>query len=217
MGSLFDVYDALARSGLFDPDYYRARHPEAASSNLDPLVHYIEHGARQGLVPHPEFDPAYYLEQCARAGERPANPLLHYLTVGAKRGLERVRAAQHGTSVVDAERMLFVDAPNLKQAPAPIEVRAGLTIVGWTLARRGIASVGIAIDGVPLLAAHYGTPRADVAAAYPDWDGALNSGFAATIPRRSIAPGLHTVGVTATGHEIFTLSPKGWHRPPYGA
>jgi len=24
----------------------------------------------------------------------------------------------------------------------------------------------------------------------------------------------HTVGVTATGYEVFTLSPKGWHKPP---
>jgi methionyl aminopeptidase len=27
----------------------------------------------------------------------------------------------------------------------------------------------------------------------------------------------HTVAVTADGAEILTLSPKGWHRPPYGA
>ncbi len=27
----------------------------------------------------------------------------------------------------------------------------------------------------------------------------------------------HSIGVTATGHEIFTLSPKGWHQPPYDA
>jgi len=25
----------------------------------------------------------------------------------------------------------------------------------------------------------------------------------------------HSIGVTATGHEIFTLSPKGWDSPPY--
>lgn len=25
----------------------------------------------------------------------------------------------------------------------------------------------------------------------------------------------HTVAVTETGYEIFTLSPRGWHRPPY--
>jgi methionyl aminopeptidase len=25
----------------------------------------------------------------------------------------------------------------------------------------------------------------------------------------------HTVGVTETGHEIFTLSPKDLHKPPY--
>ena len=27
----------------------------------------------------------------------------------------------------------------------------------------------------------------------------------------------HSIGVTETGYEIFTLSPKGWHRPPYEA
>lgn len=27
----------------------------------------------------------------------------------------------------------------------------------------------------------------------------------------------HTVAVTESGYEIFTLSPKGWHRPPYAA
>jgi methionyl aminopeptidase len=26
----------------------------------------------------------------------------------------------------------------------------------------------------------------------------------------------HSIGVTAEGAEIFTLSPKGWHQPPYG-
>ena len=27
----------------------------------------------------------------------------------------------------------------------------------------------------------------------------------------------HSIAVTASGYEIFTLSPKGWHAPPYGA
>jgi len=27
----------------------------------------------------------------------------------------------------------------------------------------------------------------------------------------------HSIGVTATGHEIFTLSPKGWDSPPYNS
>ena len=25
----------------------------------------------------------------------------------------------------------------------------------------------------------------------------------------------HSIGVTETGYEVFTLSPKGWHKPPY--
>ena len=27
----------------------------------------------------------------------------------------------------------------------------------------------------------------------------------------------HSIGVTETGYEVFTLSPKGWHKPPYEA
>jgi methionyl aminopeptidase len=46
----------------------------------------------------------------------------------------------------------------------------------------------------------------------------LSDGWTAVTKDRSLSAQFeHTVGVTATGHEIFTLSPKGWHRPPYGA
>jgi methionyl aminopeptidase len=27
----------------------------------------------------------------------------------------------------------------------------------------------------------------------------------------------HMIGITETGHEIFTLSPNGWRKPPYTA
>ena len=44
----------------------------------------------------------------------------------------------------------------------------------------------------------------------------LADGWTAVTKDRSLSAQFeHTVGVTATGHEIFTLSPKGWHRPPY--
>ncbi len=46
----------------------------------------------------------------------------------------------------------------------------------------------------------------------------LSDGWTAVTRDRSMSAQFeHTIGVTETGHEIFTLSSKGLHRPPYGA
>ena len=45
----------------------------------------------------------------------------------------------------------------------------------------------------------------------------LNDGWTAVTRDRSLSAQFeHTIAVTETGHEIFTLSPKGLHHPPYG-
>ncbi len=45
----------------------------------------------------------------------------------------------------------------------------------------------------------------------------LDDGWTAvTRDRKLSAQFEHSIGVTADGFEIFTLSPKGWHKPPYG-
>jgi len=44
----------------------------------------------------------------------------------------------------------------------------------------------------------------------------LSDGWTAVTKDRSLSAQFeHTVGVTATGYEIFTISPTGLHRPPY--
>ncbi len=44
----------------------------------------------------------------------------------------------------------------------------------------------------------------------------LNDGWTAVTKDRSLSAQFeHMVGVTKDGCEIFTLSPKGWHKPPY--
>jgi methionyl aminopeptidase len=46
----------------------------------------------------------------------------------------------------------------------------------------------------------------------------LSDGWTAVTRDRSLSAQFeHTVGVTATGVEVFTLSPRGFHKPPYGA
>ena len=44
----------------------------------------------------------------------------------------------------------------------------------------------------------------------------LSDGWTAVTKDKSLSAQFeHTVGVTATGHEVFTLSPRGFHHPPY--
>jgi len=44
----------------------------------------------------------------------------------------------------------------------------------------------------------------------------LNDGWTAVTKDKSLSAQFeHSIGVTETGYEIFTLSPKGLHRPPY--
>jgi methionyl aminopeptidase len=44
----------------------------------------------------------------------------------------------------------------------------------------------------------------------------LSDGWTAVTRDRSLSAQFeHSLGVTETGYEIFTLSPKGWHKPPY--
>jgi methionyl aminopeptidase len=46
----------------------------------------------------------------------------------------------------------------------------------------------------------------------------LSDGWTAVTKDRSLSAQFeHTVAVTKDGYEIFTLSPKGWNRPPYEA
>ena len=45
----------------------------------------------------------------------------------------------------------------------------------------------------------------------------LSDGWTAVTKDRSLSAQFeHTVAVTASGHEVFTVSPAGLHRPPYG-
>jgi len=45
----------------------------------------------------------------------------------------------------------------------------------------------------------------------------LSDGWTAVTKDKSLSAQFeHSIGVTEDGYEIFTLSPRGWHKPPYG-
>jgi hypothetical protein len=75
----------VARSGLFDKQWYLDRNPDVARSGVDPLIHFVLHGGQEGRDPSEGFRIARYLERYPDA-PKAANPLVHYLRAGRARG-----------------------------------------------------------------------------------------------------------------------------------
>jgi ADP-heptose:LPS heptosyltransferase/GT2 family glycosyltransferase len=216
---LFQEYELLAKSGLFDAEYYLSANPDIAALNVDPLLHYLETGCHEGRNPNRDFDTAYYLRQCQSLGETPTNALTHFLTVGASRGLNplpsptngsggQVVRSNHRNAAQAPDRLppnghrppdglLSLDVPKCIDGVADMPIHSGLSIAGWALAREGVAAVEVSLDGQRAAVANYGIRRPDVAAAHADWKGALQSGYAAHIPARLLPAGRHAVTVSA--------------------
>jgi len=76
-------YLALRRSGAFDADFYRRTYPDVAGARLNPLLHYIEHGAYEGRNPSPNFHTSRYVAANREVTFTGVNPLFH--SVKAKR------------------------------------------------------------------------------------------------------------------------------------
>jgi O-antigen biosynthesis protein len=76
----------LAESGLFDGDWYLQQYPNVRAAGVNPILHYLRHGAGEGCDPNPLFDSDWYLEQNPDIRAAGVNPLLHYLQHGAGEG-----------------------------------------------------------------------------------------------------------------------------------
>jgi hypothetical protein len=180
MEALFSDYEAIRKSGLFDPEHYIKAYPDVAERNVDPLVHYLEEGAREGRDPHPGFDTAFYLEQCKHRGEEPANPLLHYLLIGAARGFKIKRdgdaPAAPGAPESASKAPILVAVESLGVA-GTADGGSRLSINGWALATAAITEISATIDGAVIGRATYGLARPDIGRLYPSRDHAENSGF----------------------------------------
>jgi len=193
MEALFSDYEDIRNSGLFDADYYLRTYPDVARRNVDPLVHYLEEGAREGRNPHRDFDAAFYLEQCRRRGEEPNNPLLHYLRIGAARGFPMRRepgkakrpaappraatAAPAAAAAAPAAKMPILVAIESLGVVGLADGGSRLSLSGWALAAAAITEITALIDGESVGTATYGVARPDVARLYPQRPEAANCGL----------------------------------------
>ena len=85
-GEMFEERELIARSGMFDVPWYLANCPEAATTQLDPILHYLEIGADEGRDPSPQFSSSGYLRQNPDVAAGGINPLVHYLKFGRAEG-----------------------------------------------------------------------------------------------------------------------------------
>lgn len=87
LGKHSSFYRNVLQSGLFDRCYYQKKNPDVVLSGLDPLVHFISIGAREGRNPNPLFDLSYYRSQLPDLSQSRENPILHYCRQGALEGV----------------------------------------------------------------------------------------------------------------------------------
>ncbi|OMQ42876.1 glycoside hydrolase family 99-like domain-containing protein [Ensifer sp. 1H6] len=85
-------------SGLFDATFYLTRNPDVAAANVDPVVHYLSHGWREGRDPSVHFSTIGYLAAYPDVAAKELNPLLHYYKYG--------REERRGTGGVSAQHDL---------------------------------------------------------------------------------------------------------------
>jgi hypothetical protein len=69
----------LAKSELFNADWYRRTYPDVAVAGLDPYLHYLRHGAAEGRNPSPLFDTREYLSRNPDVAAMAVNPLVYHL------------------------------------------------------------------------------------------------------------------------------------------
>ena len=130
----------IRESGAFDLDYYREHNPDAASHALDPIYHYIRHGAGEGRDPSPSFDTKFYLAQNPDVRRRRANPLDHFLSHGWREQRQPhpdlssrrfLRRHPQLSSLVDSEHGPAAPAPQLPSSDV-----FSLSDVPWEVVRR---------------------------------------------------------------------------------
>lgn len=69
-------YRAIKKQNLFDEDFYVKKYPK--TSSMDPLLHYLFFGFKEGKKPNKTFDGAFYVNEY----DIDINPLIHYALFG---------------------------------------------------------------------------------------------------------------------------------------
>jgi glycosyltransferase involved in cell wall biosynthesis len=76
----------IARSALFNREWYVVTNPDVAACGIDPVRHYVAFGAQEGRDPSPSFSTRCYLSLNPDVAAAGLNPLFHFIRHGAAEG-----------------------------------------------------------------------------------------------------------------------------------
>ncbi len=85
-------YKAIKKNKLLDIGYYLRYNKDIRLSGLDPILHYIYHGYKEGRKPNPTFSGDYYMKTYSDI--KGLNPLVHYGLYGKNEGRKTIE--DHG-------------------------------------------------------------------------------------------------------------------------
>lgn len=83
-----EIMDAslIAKTIFFDSIYYREKYPDVASEKIDPALHYLRVGFKEGRQPSEIFNVSAYLDLNKDVKEAGINPVLHWIRYGFSEG-----------------------------------------------------------------------------------------------------------------------------------
>lgn len=106
-------YKAIKRNNLLDVGFYLRNYPDVRQSGMDPILHYIYKGFKEGRKPSPSFDGSYYLKYDDVKNSN-LNPLVHYSLYGIKEkrktiGRKNVKDIKLSVLVIFHNQVRFVE------------------------------------------------------------------------------------------------------------
>lgn len=79
-------YRLIAKSKYFNKRWYLKRYPDVRKSGMDPVLHYMDYGWKEGRETGTVFSGNWYLKKHPDVKKAKVNPLIHYLRCGIKEG-----------------------------------------------------------------------------------------------------------------------------------
>ena len=80
-------YFFFFKSDFFDSKYYLKENPDVAKAKVNPILHYLKFGWKEGRNPSAKFDGNEYLNKRPDVRVAGICPLVHYLKFGKEEDL----------------------------------------------------------------------------------------------------------------------------------
>jgi glycosyltransferase involved in cell wall biosynthesis len=155
-------YQLVQESGLFDKHYYYNMYQDIWNEDVDPILHYLLHGWKEGRNPSRHFDTKYYIKTYWENDASGHNPLIHFILEGQEKGnyptqkealkntppnTTSVHFSQYRSTLPKSNTILFIGHDALL-AGAQVVL---LNVVRWFHQHTSIEIKIILLNGGPLM------------------------------------------------------------------